>query len=77
MSSLSSFMRKTMKKLLTAQVIIEKGDELNRIYADYKQAENPKDQKSKWLTFSVAAEQYRQDVAEYLRTNPADIAETL
>ena len=67
-----------MKKYLTTTEILEKGNELNRVYADYKQAEKPRDKKSKWRAFYEAAEQYRQDFAEYLRTaNPADISKTL
>ena len=66
-----------MAKLLTANEIIEKGNELNAIYADYKQEEKPRLKKIKWRIFYDAAENYRSTFGEYLRSNPADITKTL
>ena len=77
MASFLLIERYLFMRVLTTADILEKGNELNRVYANYKEADRPRDKKMKWRIFFDAAEQYRQDFAEYLRANPADITKTL
>ena len=65
-----------MGKYITTQEIIEKGFELNKKHAEYKNATD-KDKKKKWQDFYTASQEYRSEVSEYVRNNPADISDSL
>lgn len=65
-----------MKHMLTTKEIIEKGDELNRIHSEYKNA-TPKEKPEKWQNFYDAWMKYRADVNDYVKTIPTDISDSL
>lgn len=65
-----------MKKILTTKDLIEKGEVLNKIHEEYKNA-TPKEKPKKWQDFYVAWQEYRAYVHAYVQTNPIDVSDSL
>lgn len=62
---------------MTTNEILEKGKELNKLHSEYKQAIKPKDKKSKWQVYYAASEDYRDDFAEFMKSNSTEVVKTL
>lgn len=62
--------------IFSTDEIIEKGNELNKIYRGYKNSTGI-DKELKWMEFLAASDEYRKDVHAYICSNPTDIARCL
>lgn len=65
------------KQIITAKEILEKGRDLNKLHSEYKNAEGPRIKKSKWRTYYAASEEYRDDFAEFMKSNSTEVVKTL
>ena len=62
---------------ISEKELIRKGNDLNRLHLEYKNAKNEKEKKKKWREYYTAAEEYRADVYEYANAHPIDIVKLI
>ncbi len=65
-----------MKRYISTNEIIEKGNELNKLHAAYKDS-TPKEKASRWQESFAAWTEYQHIVHCYIETKPADISDLL